>query len=264
MSSTKGRHSHESVEHYSPQWLVEGARYTVGGRGFDLDPASSMLANERVGAERILTGPGGESDRSPEVGQAGRVFAVDGLQSHWARPGVQRGASVFCNPPTPAAKWWAKACHELAIGNAECIVFVAFSVELLQTAQSVAPHVEGGKLWHPLDFMCCFPEKRVAYDQRIEDRIAIVEKHLIHKPLTVQREAALMKRRDELRRMLANGVKLVSGDSPPHSSAIVLMQQRTPPPWSEASATLTQTTRDRLARFRERFASYGYIHEGRS
>lgn len=268
MSATKGRHSHESVEHYSPQWMTAAARYVVSGSedgpAFDLDPASSALANERIGARWIYTGPGSA--------QAAKVCAVDGLTQPWVavtRPWVAvsgAGARVFCNPPTPAAKWWSKACHELAIGNVECCVFVAFSVELLQTAQSVAPFLPSAKgsmpskLWHPLDFMCCFPKKRVAYDQRIEDRIAIVNKQIAKLP---ERQACDTKQVKKLHSLLlekctllalhADGVKLVSGGSPPHSSAIVLMQK---------PGTVIDRNRARL-RFAERFGQYGYIHEGR-
>ena len=47
------RHSHESVEHYTPAGIVEAARATLGG--FDLDPASCEIANRTVRASKYYT-----------------------------------------------------------------------------------------------------------------------------------------------------------------------------------------------------------------
>lgn len=150
------QHSHESVEHYTPEWIVELARATMHDT-IHLDPASCEFANKVVKAEAIFTGDPAH---------------VDGLTAHWGIPdhsGMSFGHShVFVNPPGKVpgkrggqALWWAKACREIDAGNAACIIFVSFSVELLQTAQRQQAH-------HPLDFTVLFPKRRVAYDREVD------------------------------------------------------------------------------------------------
>lgn len=147
--SANVRHSHETVEHYTPMWLVEAARQTFDGE-IDLDPATSIKANEgRISAKWIIT-------------EMSAIDGLSGLTEPWNYRGSRR---VFVNPPGSRVKgqrmggqalWWKKACEELR--NVEAIIFVSFSVELLQTVQ------QSGALNHPLDFTICFPRSRVKYD----------------------------------------------------------------------------------------------------
>ena len=44
-----------NTEYYSPIDIVDAARYVMGG--IDLDPASSALANARIGATHYFTEP---------------------------------------------------------------------------------------------------------------------------------------------------------------------------------------------------------------
>ena len=61
-----------AVEWYTPEWLIEAVRVTMGS--IDLDPASTYIANERVKATRFYD------------------VTDDGLQLEW------RG-NIYLNPP---------------------------------------------------------------------------------------------------------------------------------------------------------------------
>jgi ParB family transcriptional regulator, chromosome partitioning protein len=122
----------------TPQWLIEAARDVLGM--IDLDPASCALANERVRATHYY---------SPERGEDGLALPWDGY--------------VFVNPPGRSksnpggqAAWWAKATREWR--ETYCpIIFIGFSLELLQTAQC--------RTWqHPLDFSVCIPKRRIRFE----------------------------------------------------------------------------------------------------
>ena len=69
--------SKESDERYTPQWLVEAAREAMGG--IDMDPASCLEANLRIGSTRYLS------------------LEDDGLATAWVTPGYT--TAVWCNPP---------------------------------------------------------------------------------------------------------------------------------------------------------------------
>lgn len=209
--AANARHSHASVEHYTPKPIVEAARYALGA--IDLDPASCKLAQETVQASVFYRLPN------------------NGRELPWY-------GRVFCNPPMPAALWWSRAMAEREVRGCS-VVFVGFSVELLQTAQSHA-------CAHPLDFPCCFPAKRVAYDQPIEQAQRATEDKLEQ---AVRKNAAdnvinrLRARVIALHAARLEGVRIVSGDSPPHSSMIVCAS-------SDPGI---------CARFREAFGEFGKV-----
>lgn len=209
--AANARHSHASVEHYTPKAIVEAARYALGG--IDLDPASCALAQETVQAACWYHPP------------------ADGLELPWE-------GRVFCNPPTPAALWWAKAMAERKARGCS-VVFVGFSVELLQTAQTVSPFT----IPHPLDFPCCFPARRVAYDQPIEQAIEQAKIKLTRAEGHETRMAIAAGKLLRLQAQRQAGVRIVSGDSPPHSSMIVCA--------SDDAGIRT--------RFREAFAPFGKV-----
>lgn len=141
------QHSSASSTWGTPSFIVEAAREAMGS--IELDPCSSWAANAAIGAPRIMT------------------EALDGLKQDWD------AATVFCNPPggtdrglkaewgtsSCAVAFWRKALKEFYAGNAGQIVFLAFSIELMQSAQS---NGYLGPLEHR--FSLCVPRKRIAFD----------------------------------------------------------------------------------------------------
>lgn len=133
------QHSSASVRWFSPDKIVEPGRVALGGT-IDVDPASEALANETIRATRYIT----EDE--------------DGLTAPW---GV--GVSVWLNPPggkvdnrSLAGLFWRRMMLERMAGNMSHGIFVAFSVELLQTTQS--KDVPGCS-----EFLVCVPDKRIKF-----------------------------------------------------------------------------------------------------
>lgn len=142
-------HSSETNEHYSPPWMVEAARATMGG--VDLDPASCVEANEVVGARQYFCAKALDFSW-----RFGRDLNLD-LGSTLGAPGVP--SRVFLNPPggkvgkrSSAVVWWEKLCDEYAAGNVEQAVFVCFNLEVLCTTQASPRPC--------LDFPICFFRQR--------------------------------------------------------------------------------------------------------
>jgi hypothetical protein len=136
---TNALHSAQSVEQYTPALIVEAARSALGGR-IAFDPASCEFANRVVKAERYL--------------------AADGLTSSWSGP-------LFVNPPGKGptnpkgqAAWWDKLMRERQ--PSWDAIFLGFSLELLQTAQSY-------NCAQPLSFSVCIPKRRIKFDKRVGD-----------------------------------------------------------------------------------------------
>lgn len=173
------RHSSENSEFMTPQWLTDFARHVMGG--IDLDPASSERANRTVRAERIYTKEDNglfqnwwNLDGSPSrvfenppgglVDETGREVLIKtktypgckvtgdcGLPPGHKHSGVESSA-VF---------WWHKLMHEFEAGHVACAIFLGFSLELLQSAQTFA-----GK--QPLDFPACIPKQRIRFETEDE------------------------------------------------------------------------------------------------
>jgi hypothetical protein len=106
----------------------------------DLDPASSNDANEIICASKIFT------------------EESDGLSSIWGL-----NDSVFINPPSgkvgkqsKTLLFWKKLMHELYCGNVGHAIFLAFSVEQMQSSQNkgVPPM---------LAYPFCVPSKRISF-----------------------------------------------------------------------------------------------------
>jgi hypothetical protein len=160
---TRGRHSHDTAEWYSPDNVLNAARETMGA--IDLDPASHPEANERVRAARIFT----EQD--------------NGLLQPWTRPGGTP-ARVFINPPTGLVRaFWRKFVLEWLQGRMCAGIWLGYSLEQLQTLQVDKPAGKGKKAkrqaadpachLQPLDFPACIPSKRLPF---VENEAARLER----------------------------------------------------------------------------------------
>jgi hypothetical protein len=167
---TAVRHSSESTEHYTPAFIVEAARQTMGG--IDLDPASCSEANAWIQAGMWL----GREDDGFKRRWHGRVLLnpPGGLSDDMQRPVKPKCRETgSCGLPighthtgTEASqkKWWFKLAQEYVSGRVKSAIFVCFSIELLQNTQVNTPDGEDGKpLFLPLDFPICFPSRRVSY-----------------------------------------------------------------------------------------------------
>lgn len=130
------RHTTKTVEHYTPESVVEAARKVLGA--IDLDPASCALANATVKAARYF-------DREH-----------DGLTQQWS-------GRVFLNPPgglvgrkSSAVVWWDKLVRAWNAGDVSAAIFVGFNIEILRSAQSCYLPVQA--------FARCYPRSRLRFD----------------------------------------------------------------------------------------------------
>lgn len=138
MTNQLVQHSSKSQEHYTPQFILNAVYKTLGFIG--LDPASCELANQRVRAKHYFT------------------KEEDGLNKEWF-------GSVFCNPPGGKVGnkslnklFWYKLVDEWLSGRVKEAVFLAYSIELLQTSQ-----FNPDTRYHAGSYSLCIPKKRIAY-----------------------------------------------------------------------------------------------------
>lgn len=122
---------------YTPPYILDKVRATL--RGIELDPASSLKANQYVQAERIYT----EKD--------------DGLTQSW------RARTIFVNPPggkkgnlSNTVLFWTKLMQSRT--EFKSAIFMAFSLEALQTTQKPATGLPSLG-----EFPICIPSKRLAF-----------------------------------------------------------------------------------------------------
>lgn len=185
------KHSSEHADHYTPLDVVEAARATMGG--IDLDPASCVTANENIRAKKIFS-----IDDSLRSGSVYLPW-TNGFLEPWGSERSKRKVRVFLNPPggladqhglavhkrkggreactvtgscgqeaghthvdvgSSATKWWFKAMRELDAGRIGELIYIGFSVEILQTTQAQSSAM---RLRTPLDFPICFPRARMRF-----------------------------------------------------------------------------------------------------
>jgi len=199
MTTPPALHSSTTQEHLTPADVVEAGRATLGG--FDLDPATTPFANELVQATKIYT----RADDGLVQPWHGRVFLNP--------PGGSLD-EVVCGTRSNQALWWGRLASAWASGEVEAAIFVGFSLELLQAAQSLVPAVP-----QPLDFPVCIPKKRIKFDVLADDLLA---------RLRAEYETIPAGKVDRLARMTNQMVRLeqlrgqrVSGDQPTHGNIIV-------------------------------------------
>lgn len=227
-------HSSEHHEHYTPAWI--GTRAGVVLEGVTLDPMSSAAANTAIGAEHFWTC--GQWQGVPE-----NVFLTS-----WA---VRDGGGMLCksrvwlNPaggklnaetlaPLPknednkqggpglsaAGVAFGKLSHEWSIGNVDCALFLAFSLNVFRTAQSVKIAKHFPHACAPTSFPFVTFRERIQYD--------------IIDPTTGER---------------------VPGKSPPQDSAIVYL----PPRNTTEQPAGHDRARAGVARFVQQFQDQGHV-----
>jgi len=137
------RHSSETTEHYTPDYIVNPARFTLGH--FDLDPAGSDNYAHTIGARNHYT------------------QEQDGLKQPWYGnvwlnpPGGYSPKGTSCTRSSSALWWHVLSLHYLA-GNIKAAFFLGFSLEQLQTIQKVK-----GMCLHPLNFPTIFFHTRIPF-----------------------------------------------------------------------------------------------------
>jgi ParB family chromosome partitioning protein len=131
---TIAQHLSKSNEWYTPENIVEAARFLMGG--IDLDPASCLVANRTVKARRIYDA------------------ADDGISKPWS-------GRVFLNPPgglrdgeSSMRVWWQSLAERHARGEVSQAFFVAFTLEILRTSQQGTPAQR---------YFRCYPSSRIKF-----------------------------------------------------------------------------------------------------
>lgn len=199
----KGQHSAESVEWYTPPNILDAAREALGGE-IDLDPASCELVNRKT--VRALT----FYDE-----------ASDGLNQLWA-VAKDRETRLFCNPPTPARRWWELTVSASLMARVAQGVYLAYSLEQIAQA-SVAwtpaypmvqmPFCIPGTHSGRIHFLCTAESAAKQMEEMLARRLKKTGKGPTMGPKGEQ------KRLDGLRAL--DPTELVVGAQSPHASAII-------------------------------------------
>lgn len=133
------QHSSETDQWFTPIEIINRVKEVLGE--INLDPASSIEANKRVGAQNIIT------------------VEQNSLISEWS------GGSIFLNPPGGKLKnksnmvlFWQKLMEHKERGLLKEAIFLAFSLEALQSTQGKDCSSIG-------EFTLCIPKKRIAFDK---------------------------------------------------------------------------------------------------
>jgi hypothetical protein len=197
-------HSAASVDHYTPADWCEDFRYILGGR-IALDPASNAFANQVVGAEIICSTHGLEVDWNLSLAQVAPGGVL--LNPPGKSPENPGGASV----------WWHKLVYEWEVGQRSwSAIFVGFSLEILQTAQSYP-------VLQPGDFPHAVPDKRICFDvetQALYERLRqeMEKEHAAHG--LSKKYRSMTNRMDLVQAALNRGELRFPGDSPTHGNVI--------------------------------------------
>ncbi len=171
---TNAQHSSESNEHGTPDYIVTAARNTLGK--IALDPASSPEFNQLVQARRIFTA---KDDGLNKPWKAKTVFVNPPggmLITGKPKPKYEKGLSLMRpvrakdengkpaflkqRGPSNMRLWWEKAVKEYRADHAGTIIFVAYSLELFQKAQTGCNE----QLDAPYMYPFCVPNRRIPFD----------------------------------------------------------------------------------------------------
>lgn len=135
----KALHSSSTPEHGSPTDIIAASRSVLGR--IDLDPASSVIFNDNVKAEKFFT------------------KECNGLSQDWY-------GRMFVNPPSGdrgglVKAFWDKLMFEYAERKVQSAIWIGFSIDQLQTLQNT---FFGG----PLQFPICIPRQRLQFVKSME------------------------------------------------------------------------------------------------
>lgn len=181
---TLAQHSSQTNEHPTPK-IVNRCTWRVFGGPPDLDPASRADHNsEGVQATNFFKFPKASKLLEGDTGGLGaewfgKVFCnppggslTPIREDRIVKSGKNKGLTIKADSPgviaykaavkaawgtnSHAVAWWRKGLHEVLEGRAEELIFLAFSIEIFQSAQS--------KDWiSPLRFPFCVPSKRLQF-----------------------------------------------------------------------------------------------------
>jgi hypothetical protein len=143
-------HLSKTAEHGTPVEIIAGAHLVL--EGIDLDPASSVLANEVVRADTFY-------DQQ-----------MDGLVQPWK-------GTVWLNPPgdksgTLVKKFWNKLVRSWACRDVPAALYLGFSISQLQQLQNT--EVGGPLKW---EFPLCIPRKRLCFTDLLTGEIKTQPTH---------------------------------------------------------------------------------------
>lgn len=198
------KHLSLTNEQYTPPHIISMVREVLGS--IDLDPASSKLANQMVQAREIITLEDGPEETFNRK-WSGNVF----VNPPGGQKMVIKGSGFRSNP----VLFWSKMMHSwLEEKTLNAGIFLGFTLEVLQSSQSVKPPM--------LRFPLCVPSKRISF---------LVPRGVKILQLQQQLETAdSVKKRERLRKKLAELAKieeeLVPGEEPPHANTIVFVPPR--------------------------------------
>ncbi len=194
------KHSALTNEQYTPAIIVEMVREVLGS--IDLDPATSKLANETVGASKIITLEDGP-EATFETAWEGNVFLNP--------PGGQKMVLLKTGYNSNPSLFWAKMMHEWEVGALRAGIFLGFTLEVLQSSQCV-------EKYPMLRFPICVPSRRLSFnvprDLRIEQLKELLAKASVDRKKDIQKKLAEAE---------ASTDALLPGDAPPHANVLVLV-----------------------------------------
>jgi hypothetical protein len=150
-------HSSESNEHYTPSWIVEGARRVLGA--IDFDPFSCAAANERVKATRYLSA-GGFTAEWGTVGKPSRVLLnpPGGLLDAETLEPTTRDDKTGSGKLSAPCVAWSILHSEISVGRVLAAVVVVFNLDFFSA-------VQGKKYGEraPYSYPFVVPRSRVSY-----------------------------------------------------------------------------------------------------
>lgn len=216
-SQRAAKHSSAKDNHMTPEPFTSAAYETMGG--IDVDPATTEFANVAIGAKTIYT------------------VETNGLDKPW-------NGNVWLNPPggalrvaergtkSRAVSWWLKLVEEYEAERTKQAVFLAFSLEFLQSVQKIRGGCSDAQ-W-PLRYCACFVESRIPFELEAdalveelrEERMAIVSSEAILAALGAPDRARLAAIERRIKDCEDNAGGRVAGDQPTHGNVIIYMPPR--------------------------------------